>query len=515
MLSQYSRNLYTNIINLITNIVIGLLYTPYLVKSLGISAYGIIPLALIINQYILVITESLTGSLTRFYSISIQKKDYEEASKYLSTAFYVLIIVILLISPIFYLIVRCSNSIFNIAENNIYDAKILFSFTLMSFSISLFSSLFNITLYANNRLDFLNYIKITRNITKIITVVIFFKIYDENISLIGYANFISEIIVLIISVLLYKKTTDKNIKISCKLLNFYNLNIILIMTSWVVIQRIGDTTLYRIDNFIVNKLFGITYSAILGTITEFVSYITNIILVLSSIYGPLILIEYSKNNHNKIKYITNEAIYTIGTICSMIVGLVIAFSSDILSMWLGTNFSEYSIWLSIKIASLPFITSSIVFAYIFRSWNRIRIPAIITLLLGVINLLSSYLIFLIFGNYKFSINIILGTASVINILQSYIFNLWYLKKIYPDTNYFLYIKHGVKFIIIMILPLIISLILKLLFNSNNIINLLIIISITAISITIITWLFFTNKKTKEKIQEYFKRIKTHKFDERN
>lgn len=49
---QTKINLYSNIIALLANILVGIYYTPYLVNSLGLAAYGVLPLALIINQYI-------------------------------------------------------------------------------------------------------------------------------------------------------------------------------------------------------------------------------------------------------------------------------------------------------------------------------------------------------------------------------------------------------------------------------------------------------------------------------
>jgi membrane protein EpsK len=79
---QARINLYTNLISLTVSVY----YTPYLVRTLGIVAYGIMSLALIINQYINLIASSLTGPLTRFYTVSLQKNDYNETAHYLSTS---------------------------------------------------------------------------------------------------------------------------------------------------------------------------------------------------------------------------------------------------------------------------------------------------------------------------------------------------------------------------------------------------------------------------------------------
>ena len=53
---QTKINFYSNIIALLANVLVGIYYTPYLVNSLGLAAYGVLPLALIINQYIGVAT---------------------------------------------------------------------------------------------------------------------------------------------------------------------------------------------------------------------------------------------------------------------------------------------------------------------------------------------------------------------------------------------------------------------------------------------------------------------------
>ena len=97
---QTRRNFYTNILTLVVNIVVGFFYTPYLTRTLGPSAYGIVPLALIINQYISVVASALTSSFTRFYSVAIQKGDVEEATKTISTSMVVILVLIASLLPV-------------------------------------------------------------------------------------------------------------------------------------------------------------------------------------------------------------------------------------------------------------------------------------------------------------------------------------------------------------------------------------------------------------------------------
>src|SRR5690606_18803005 len=98
----------------------------------------------------------------RFYSIALQKKDKEGATKSLSTSFLIIsAIVLVLVVPLWYLIQNIDN-IFTIPVELVVDAKLLFTYTAISFAVSLFSSIFNVTLYAFNRLDLLNVVKIIR-----------------------------------------------------------------------------------------------------------------------------------------------------------------------------------------------------------------------------------------------------------------------------------------------------------------------------------------------------------------
>lgn len=59
---------------LIANVLVGLLYTPYLVKELGVVTYGVLPIALVVNQYIIILTDSLQSSVTRFYSLEYRQR---------------------------------------------------------------------------------------------------------------------------------------------------------------------------------------------------------------------------------------------------------------------------------------------------------------------------------------------------------------------------------------------------------------------------------------------------------
>jgi len=494
---QTKKNLVFNIINLVVNIIIAILFIPYLVKSLGIVAYGIVPLALIVNQYIRVITVSLTNSLTRFYSISIEQNRPEDASNYLSSAFIVITIVVIVLAPFFAWIVLDIERIFNIPCEFINQAKSLFTFTLLGFVLSLYSSLINITLYAKNRLDALNVIGILRLSGKVVLTVSFFEIISTQVSFIGYANFISELLVLVLSVIYYKNTINKGVKISYKYYNKLALMSMLSMTIWVIIHQIGDTGLYRTDNILVNKFWNTRESGILGAISEFGTYVMMMVAVISSLFGPLILIAYSNGNHREVKKLTTRNSLWVGLLASLIVGVLAGFSQPLLGLWLGDEYIMYSDWFILKIITIPFYVSAGIFSFVFRAWNKILLPAIITLIIGLLNLIVCYLILSFADGKEIYIRYMLMSSVIFVLLQSYGLNSFWLSKLYPELRIELFYGF-LKILIALILTSILSYSYNELFQVINLIELafgFIIIAVMSIPLLFFILLKFDDRKT--------------------
>lgn len=431
---QVRKNLLFNILSLVANIVIGIFYTPYLVKSLGIVAYGVLPLALIVNQYVSVVTGSLTGALTRFYTIALQKGDKEEASKYLNTSLVVIFAIILvLIIPLWYLAINVEN-IFTIPEELVADAKLLFIFTILSFFISLFSSVFNITLYAFNRLDLLNVIKIIRVSGKFIFIISLFSVLDINISHVGLASFITEFILFFFSIWVFYRFSSGKVNLTLRHYDSLAFQAVGVMALWTIVHQIGDTGLYRIDNVLVNMFWSSKESGILGAFEEMGTYAIIVASVVSSLFGPLILIAYSNNDHRQVQELSLDRSLSIGVLVAVMIGIIGGFSPIILKIWLGEEFVSYNSWLLLKIALVPFYAAAGVFSFAARAWNKVRFPALITVVFGFVNFAILYLLAKLSNGSLNYVEVMLAVGLFLGVVQSYFLNGLYFSKYYPGTR---------------------------------------------------------------------------------
>lgn len=429
---QTKINLYSNIIALLANILVGIYYTPYLVNSLGLAAYGVLPLALIINQYIGVATQTLTHAYTRFYSVALQKGDYDEASKDISTSFVVVLLISLLLVPIGIGIVFNVDSLFQIPSNLLDSSRLLFGYTLLSFVASLLSSLLNVTLYATNRLDLMNVLKIVRAIFKLLLVILAFEIFSKDISFVGLANLLTEGIILMASIFLFFKFKPSVVRISLALFDRVVLFSILGMSIWVLIQLCGDTLLYRTDNLIVNHYWGTEASGALGAISEIGGYVSVVVSVIGSLFGPLILASFAKGDHGKVKSLFLEQSTIVGCLSAILAGTISGCSNTILNTWLGNGMGQYSWWLVMKMVVLPYYAAGGILAFVYRSWNKVRYPAIATIILGGMNVI---ILVSICELCKLSDAMpILVISAFFSIVQCFVLNIVVVCKIYMDCR---------------------------------------------------------------------------------
>ena len=85
---RFAINMIAQVIAFLVNVGIGLLLTPYIVKSIGKEAYGFVGLANNFISYAQIVVLALNSMAARFVTICVNRGEYVQASKYFSSVFY-------------------------------------------------------------------------------------------------------------------------------------------------------------------------------------------------------------------------------------------------------------------------------------------------------------------------------------------------------------------------------------------------------------------------------------------
>ena len=172
----------------------------FFISTLGVAAYGIIPLATSITGYVAIVVQSLNTSTSRFLTVDLQRGDYVQANKTFNTALFGLTAVILLMVPIVLVVAFCAPSLFNVPAGQESGAILLFLGVSVAFLIRSWSGNFTVQLFAFNRLDLQNIVNIVNILIQTGLIVILFTIFGPDLALVGGAYLIGAIVASLVSI---------------------------------------------------------------------------------------------------------------------------------------------------------------------------------------------------------------------------------------------------------------------------------------------------------------------------
>ena len=152
---------------------------------------------------------------------------------------------------------------------------------------------------------------------------------------------------------------------------------------------------------------------------------------------------------------------------------------------------------------LPFFAAAGIFALVYRSWNEVKTPAILTVLIGLLNV-SINLVFckLSSGDEKY-ITYILIFSAICSFIQAYGLGLFMLKKIYPEIKIStLLYSIPFKFISVFIFVFLFSQITLYFFSINIWIELISCFVVIGSITLLFSYKFLIPKETKKYISEF-------------
>ena len=384
------KNLAINILSFLATVVIGLWLTPYLLKHLGLVAYGLIPLAMFLSQYVSVIINAINMSINRFLLIALQKKQDKEANEVFNTSLVIIFIFIILQSLIMGVILFDITRFFTLPQELIVDATWLFGLTFAGFSISLFRSVFATSMFTYNRLDILRMIDIVQNVVRVVAIVMLFTYDEPSLKYIGIANLVAALSAVLPTLYYFRRYTPQ-LKVNIGSFSKQRVSELSKMSIWILINQVGVLLLGNIDLYLVNKWIGIQATGEYAIVLQFTSIFKIFLTLLSGILTPVIMIYYANSEFDKLKQflVISSKVMVLGLILPL--SLLIGFSEEILSLWLG---SEYSYLYGIVSYSLLFFIFAIPVIPLFNvtvSYNKVKVPALVAVVFGLLNIVAIYL----------------------------------------------------------------------------------------------------------------------------
>lgn len=423
--TQLPRNLVTNIAYFLVNVVIGVLLVPYFVSTLGVAAYGLIPLATSVTGYVAIVVQSLNTSVSRFLTVDLQRGDYAAANRTFNTAFFGLSAVILLMVPVVLAVAYFVPAIFSIPEGQESGAVLLFLGVSAAFLIRSWSGNFTVQLFAYNRLDLQNLVNLTNIIVQTGLIVLLFTLLGPDLALVGGAYLGGAIVASCVSIVLARRVCPY-LHVSLHSFDRRRVKDLCEMGGWVVINQIGSLLFLQIDLIVVNLLFGATSAGEYAIALQWVVLLRAVAGVLSGVLTPMVLTYYAKGQTETLIRVSKSAVKLMGLAIALPIGLVCGFAPQLLTVWVGEEFVFLgplmvllTVHLAVNLAVLPLFSINV-------AYNQVRVPGVVTLLMGIGNFVLAVALALYTGWGYYGVA---AAGAIVLTLKNALFTPWYATRV--------------------------------------------------------------------------------------
>jgi membrane protein EpsK len=419
------KNLLANILYFLVNVIIGLFLVPFFIDSLGVASYALVPLATSLTGYVNLVVQSLNTSVSRYLTIDLQRNEYKKANITFNTAIFGTLGIILLMLPFVLLISYYAPQFFGIPTSQENAAKILFLGVISSFLLRAWGSNFEVPLFAYNRLDLQNLVNTANILIQVGLIIVFFRLYSPSLVYIGLAYLIGAVVAFILTIFFSRKI-NPHLKVNAKDFQLAKVSEIMGMGGWVIINQIGSLLFLQIDLIVVNKLFGTVAGGEYSVVLTWSMMLRTIAGMLVGVLTPVILTYYAKERIDELINISKSTVKLTGLAMALPIGYICGFAPQLLSLWVGPEFAKLSLLMFIMLSHLIINLPVMPLFSINISYNKVRIPGIVTFFMGLGNLLLAIIIPYITGWGYYGVAV---AGAIMLTLKNAFFTPWYATKV--------------------------------------------------------------------------------------
>lgn len=493
-----------------TQIVLGLIYTPLMIRLLGQSEYGLYNTVSSTIAMLSILSLGFNSSYIRYYSKYKNDNDEDKISKLngLYLIIFIFIGIIAFLCGIFLL-----NNLDLVFKNGLttteYEKAYILMFLLtVNLSVSFPMSVFTSIISANEKFVF---IKLTSLITTIAS-----PFLTLPLLLAGYGS----ISIVCVSVITSFVNYSFNIYYALKKIHvkfiFHDLDLklfksIFIFTLFIAIELIVDQINWNIDKILLARYKGTIEVAIYSVGFSLFSYYQLFSSAISGVFVPRVHKIYNETLYDmdlQRKRLT-DLFTLLGRLQFLILaliatGLIFFGKPFIVSFWAGEDYlNSYYVALLLIIPSSCSLIQNIGIE-IQRAQNRHQFRSVVYLIMALINLILSIFLCKLYG----AIGSAIGTAISLILANGLIMNIYYHKKCNIDILEFW--KNIVKISKGLILPIILGVFLINYINLFNIMNFFISILFYVFSYIVSMYYFGMNEYEKKifivPIKKFFKKV---------
>lgn len=382
---KLSANVVSNVLYYAFSIVVNIFFTPYLIQHLGVSSFGIIPLATTVVTYLSVLTLVLNAGIGRYITLNLEKNNVEEAQKFFNTSLVSSAIFVIVVTPPCLYFTLHPQWFFQLPQGKEHPTVLLFMCTLAMFMSTVISSPFEVSTFCRNRFDIRNIIAIFSSIMRVAVVVLLFNVLKAEVWHVGIGILAATFFSFLGSLWAWNKLTPE-LAINIRQFNCITLKELTGTGGWIAISQIGTILLLSIDLLVVNRLFGPDAGGRYASLMQWSALLRGLGTAIAGVLAPTIIYYFARNEIDGMITYARQSVKFLGLFMALPVGLISGLAKPLLLVWLGPDFVPLAPLLVVMTVHLCLTLGFLPLHNISIATNNVRIPGLFQILIGILNL---------------------------------------------------------------------------------------------------------------------------------
>lgn len=378
-------NLTTEILCVVLTTVIGLVMVPYYIDQLGMAAYAVVPLAVSVSSYMIIVANSFSNAINRFFVQALRKDDPKDAARTYSTSLKLMIWIAIVMLPLTAVISYYTPVIFDVPDGSYDSVRILFLCEFWSSIFLNFGTCFNNAMVVHNKTYVINTIRSSYLLIEIVGTVTMFTLLGAELEYIGYSYLIG-IAVYVLASYIAMKRGFPDLKYRGKDADVSHMVEIGRLALWSAIVRIGNLMFLQASLIICNIMLGSEIQGGFSLVVSMVSMVGTACNAVTNVFYPFYHKYYSDRDYDNMVGIAVLGIKVLSLLIAMPLAYVCIFSPEIFTFWVGGEFVylEDTVW--VMFILLIFNCVAGIIETIPTILLKVRQAAEITIITGALNI---------------------------------------------------------------------------------------------------------------------------------
>lgn len=371
---------------------VNLFVTRYLVRELGVEAYGIAALANSFIPYLTLFVSAITASLFSFVAVEVHRGDPHRGNLLFNTGLRLLAGLAVLLALAGLAFSTRFAGLFDVPAGLEAQSNRLVALVLVAAAIGAVAGALQVPFSLAHRQYLRNLIQMAGRLAGAGALVACFALAGPRLEFIGASQILAS--ALAVGLLyLAQRRIQRSLYLKRGAFDRQAGRAIARMSGWLILNELSTLLFLTAGYVLLNKTLGPSACGFLGPIMLIASLLLMLVAAVSDLLMPILFAYAGQGDPQRLRQKFFQSSRLVAFVFLMPVLAICGLGERFLEVWLGPEFARH--WPLLWMIVLPLYLGGVAFlpsTHLYRAKNRVLLPALVNLACGVLHVAAAYLL---------------------------------------------------------------------------------------------------------------------------